>query len=140
MFNLSAVQAALAEFRFDGWLLCDFRSSNVLARRILDLADKPLMTRRFFYFVPARGEPQKLVHRIESGALDHLPGAKNVYLRWQELEAGLQAMVRGTPVAEKAAGSVADERAAVRPGGATPPPPPCEGGESRARSQGSNAL
>lgn len=94
MFDLSAVQKALREFEFDGWLLCDFRGSNLLARRILDLADKPLMSRRFFYFIPARGEPQKLVHRIETGALDHLPGAKNVYLRWQELEAGLAAMVK----------------------------------------------
>jgi Xaa-Pro aminopeptidase len=95
MFDLSAVQTALADFHFDGWLLCDFRGSNVLARRILDLAEKPLMSRRFFYFVPARGEPHKLVHRIESGALDHLPGSKTVYLRWQELETGLAAMLRG---------------------------------------------
>src|SRR5215831_12236824 len=95
MFDLSAVQAALREFHFDAWLLCDFRGSNVLARRILDLADRPLMSRRFFYLVPARGEARQLVHRIESGALDHLPGAKTIYLRWQELEAGLAAMLRG---------------------------------------------
>lgn len=95
MFDLSAVQAALSEFQFDAWLLCDFRGSNLLARRILDLADRPLMTRRFFYFIPAQGEPQKLVHRIETGALDHLPGEKHVYLRWQELEAGLAAMLHG---------------------------------------------
>ena len=95
MFDLAAVQTALSDFHFDGWLLCDFRGSNVLARRILDLAEKPLMSRRFFYFVPVRGEPHKLVHRIESGALDHLPGPKTVYLRWQELEAGLAAMLKG---------------------------------------------
>ena len=95
MFDLSAVQAALREFQFDAWLLCDFRGSNVLARRVLDLAERPLMSRRFFYQVPARGEPQKLVHRIETGALDHLPGAKTVYLRWQELEAGLAGMLKG---------------------------------------------
>ena len=94
MFDLSAVQAALREFQFDAWLLCDFRGSNLLARRILDLADRPLMTRRFFYIVPAQGEPQKLVHRIEPGALDHLPGGKTVYLRWQELEAGLATMLK----------------------------------------------
>src|SRR5260370_4884674 len=95
MFDLLAVQAALNEFRFDAWLLCDFRGSNLLARRVLDLAERPLMTRRFFYLVPARGQPQKLVHRIETGALDHLPGAKTVYLRWQELEAGLATMLKG---------------------------------------------
>jgi Xaa-Pro aminopeptidase len=95
MFDLAAVQAALREFHFDAWLLCDFRGSNLLARRILDLAEKPVMSRRFFYLVPAHGEPHKLVHRIETGALDHLPGAKTIYLRWQELEAGLAAMAKG---------------------------------------------
>lgn len=96
MFDLPAVQAALREFKFDGWLLCDFRGSNVLARRILDLADKSITTRRFFYFVPVQGQPQKLVHRIEQAVLDHLPGSKTVYLRWQELEVALAAMVKGS--------------------------------------------
>ncbi|MBI3866775.1 MAG: M24 family metallopeptidase, partial [Planctomycetia bacterium] len=93
MFDLSAVQAALREFKFDAWLLCDFRGSNVLARRILDLGERPIMSRRFFYCVPARGEPHKLVHRIETGSLDHLPGGKTVYLRWQDLEGGLAKML-----------------------------------------------
>ena len=74
MFDLAAVQAALREFGIDGWLLFDFRGSNLLARRILDMADKPLMSRRFAYCIPAEGEPRKLVHHIEGGALDHLPG------------------------------------------------------------------
>ena len=52
-------------------------------------------SRRWFYFIPAEGEPRKLVHRIEKGALDHLPGSKAVYLRWQELEAGVGALVQG---------------------------------------------
>src|SRR5437870_4816757 len=95
MFNLQAVQAALREFRLDGWLFYDFRGSNVLARRILDLEEKAAGSRRFFYFIPVRGEPRKLVHRIESGALDHLPGAKTIYLRWQEFEAGVNELVRG---------------------------------------------
>jgi Xaa-Pro aminopeptidase len=95
MFNLPAIQTALREFHFDAWLLCDFRGSNLLARRILDLADKPVTSRRFFYLIPAKGEPHKLVHRIETGVLDHLPGAKTIYLRWQELEAGLAAIVKG---------------------------------------------
>jgi Xaa-Pro aminopeptidase len=95
MFDLPAVQAALCEFQFDAWLLCDFRGSNLLARRILDLADRPLMSRRLFYCIAAQGEPHKLVHRIETGALDHLPGAKTIYLRWQELETKLADLLRG---------------------------------------------
>jgi Xaa-Pro dipeptidase len=95
MFDLQAVQSTLLEFGLDGWLLCDFRGSNVLARRILDLDGRPKGTRRFFYVVPARGAPRKLVHRIESGALDHLPGEKRIYLRWQELEAGVADLIGG---------------------------------------------
>jgi Xaa-Pro aminopeptidase len=96
MFDLSAVQAAIAEFDLDGWLLADFRGSNVLARRIVDLEGQVPTSRRWFYFVPRRGEPGKLVHRIEPGVLDHLPGDKRIYLRWQELEAGLAEMLRGS--------------------------------------------
>ncbi len=83
------------ELGFDGWLFYDFRGSNLLARRILNLDERAPGSRRFFYFVPARGEPKKLVHRIERGALDHLPGQRRVYLKWQELEAGVAELVRG---------------------------------------------
>ncbi len=94
-FSLDAVQQALREFQLDGWLLYDFRGLNVLARRVLALDPDQMGSRRFFYAIPAHGEPHKLVHRIESGALDHLPGAKTVYLRWEELEAGVGALVAG---------------------------------------------
>lgn len=95
MFDLAAVQAALTEFGFGGWLLYDFRGSNVLAQRVLGLAPDAVGSRRYFYFIPAQGDPHKLVHRIEDDALDHLPGDKTVYLKWQELESGIEKMVSG---------------------------------------------
>src|SRR5581483_3001481 len=95
MFDLAAVQAAIGEEGLDGWLLYDFRGLNVLARRVIDLPADRMLSRRWFYYVPARGAPAKLVHRIESQALDHLPGGKSIYLRWQELEAGVTALVKG---------------------------------------------
>jgi Xaa-Pro aminopeptidase len=95
MFDLPAVQAALGQLGFDGWLLYDFRGLNILARRVLGLGTEAILSRRWFYFVPAHGGPRKLVHRIESHALDALPGDRQVYLRWQELEAGVQALVAG---------------------------------------------
>src|SRR3984893_5305111 len=95
MFDLPAVQAALREEGVDGWLLYDFRGLNVLARRVVQMPEGSMLSRRWFYFVPAQGEPRKLVHRIESGALDHLPGTKSIYLRWQELEAGVAALTTG---------------------------------------------
>lgn len=93
MFDLEAVQEAIAEFGFDGWLIGDFRGSNLVGRRVLGFADDQIRSRRWFYFIPARGEPRKLVHRIETGSLDQLPGERTVYLRWQELEAGLQSLI-----------------------------------------------
>ncbi|HJZ89604.1 MAG TPA: M24 family metallopeptidase [Gemmataceae bacterium] len=95
MFDLSAVQAAIRAQGFDGWLLYDFRGINILAQRIVGLEEKKL-SRRWFYYVPATGEPKKLVHAIEPASLDNLPGKqKTVYRRWQELEAGVGALVAG---------------------------------------------
>ncbi|MEM7784544.1 MAG: M24 family metallopeptidase [Planctomycetota bacterium] len=92
-FDLTAIQSAIAEFGFDGWLLYDFRGLNVLALRVLDIPDEAIGSRRFFYFIPASGVPKKLVHRIEDSALDHLPGDKHVYLTWQQLDAGVKTLV-----------------------------------------------
>lgn len=93
MFDLEAVQKALRDFEFDGWLFYDFHGINVLARRILDFEQTALVSRRFYYMVPARGEPVKLLHRIEPATLDHLPGEKIFYLKWEELEAGIAQLV-----------------------------------------------
>jgi Xaa-Pro aminopeptidase len=96
MFDLPAVQAAIRDAGFDGWLLYDFRGQNILAQRVAELAEKKL-SRRWFYFVPASGEPKKLVHAIEPASLDHLPGKnKAIYRRWQELEKGIEVLVSGT--------------------------------------------
>ncbi len=95
MFDLARIQAALAEQKLDAWLLYDFRGSNILARRVLDLAPDQMGSRRFFYCIPREGQPIKLVHRIESGALDHLPGSKVVYLKWQVLEESIRTILKG---------------------------------------------
>jgi Xaa-Pro aminopeptidase len=95
MFDLNKVQSALREQNVDAWLLYDFRASNMLARRIADMRPDKISSRRWFYMVPANGEPMKLVHRIEPATLDHLPGSKTIYLRWQELEAGVASLLRG---------------------------------------------
>src|ERR1700674_3317100 len=94
--QLAAIQSAVQQLGCDGWLLYDFRGLNVLARRVLGLAADAMLTRRWFYFIPAKGEPRKLVHRIESHALDAFPGNATVYLRWQELEAGVAELVKGS--------------------------------------------
>ncbi len=94
--NLEAIQSALQEARIDGWLFYDHHHRDPLAYRILGLSDSLHISRRWFYLIPARGEPKKLVHRIEQGRLDSLPGTKAAYSTWQELEAQLAAMLEGS--------------------------------------------
>jgi Xaa-Pro dipeptidase len=91
--NLEAIQLALTEAGLDGWLFYDHHHRDPIGGRILGLDEKAHITRRWYYFVPADGEPRKLVHRIERGRLDSLPGAKGLYSSWQELAAGIEAML-----------------------------------------------
>jgi len=83
--DLSAIQKALRERNIDGWLFYDHHHRDPIAYRVLGLPDGLMVTRRWFYLIPAKGEPTKLVHRIEAGHLDTLPGSKQVYSGWQEL-------------------------------------------------------
>jgi len=94
--NLAAIQSALREAGHDGWLFYDHHHRDPIAERILGIAPNAHITRRWYYFIPASGEPRKLVHRIEQGRLDTLPGSKALYSSWQELSAGLEAMLGGS--------------------------------------------
>ena len=93
--NLEAIQAALRDQKIDGWLFYDHHYRDPLGYRILGLSSTLHVTRRWFYFVPATGEPRKLLHRIEAGRLDPLPGSKTVYSSWQELESRLEVLLAG---------------------------------------------
>ncbi len=83
--RVAEIQAALRDAKLDGWLFYDFRGSDPLAYRILKLDQRGITTRRWFYFIPATGEPTKIVHTIERDKLDALPGKRLVYLPWQQL-------------------------------------------------------
>jgi Xaa-Pro aminopeptidase len=93
--NLEAIQSALRDAKVDGWLFYDHHHRDPIGERILRLDPKAHITRRWYYLVPAVGEPRKLMHRIEQGRLDSLPGTKGVYSSWQELASGLKAMLGG---------------------------------------------
>src|SRR5499433_2520659 len=88
--NLAAIQSALRERNIDAWLFYDHHHRDPIAYRVLGLSPSLMVTRRWFYLIPAQGEPSKLVHKIEAGHLDSLPGAKRVYSGWQELFAQLK--------------------------------------------------
>jgi Xaa-Pro dipeptidase len=89
------IQQELKRAGLDGWLFYDFRRSDPLAYRILKLNDPGIATRRWFYYVPAEGEPTRIVHSIERGKLDALPGKKIIYRRWQELHNALRITLTG---------------------------------------------
>ena len=91
--NLPAIQAALRERNIDAWLFYDHHRRDPIAYRVLGLPTSLMVTRRWFYLIPAEGEPAKLVHKIEAGHLDTLPGSKSSYSGWQELFDSLKAML-----------------------------------------------
>ncbi len=91
--DLSAIQSALRDAGVDGWLFYDFHNRDAIAARILNMDTTRFASRRWFYYIPAQGEPQKLVHRIEPWRCDHLPGVKNVYLPWPQLRQLLKDML-----------------------------------------------
>jgi Xaa-Pro aminopeptidase len=93
--KLEAIQAALREAGIDGWLFCDFHHRDPIAYRVLGLDETGHTTRRWFYLVPASGEPVKLAHRVEPGKLAALPGRQEHYLAWSELHERLREMVAG---------------------------------------------
>jgi Xaa-Pro aminopeptidase len=94
--DLSAIQTALRDRNLDGWLFYDHHHRDPIAYRVLGLPETLMVTRRWFYLIPAQGEPLKLVHKIEAGHLDSLPGKKREYSGWQELFDQLKAMLAGS--------------------------------------------
>ncbi|MCL6565389.1 MAG: Xaa-Pro peptidase family protein [Acidobacteriia bacterium] len=94
MARIREIQKELRAARIDAWLLTDFYHRDPISYRVLGLP-AGLAKRRWFYLIPARGEPRKLVHRIEAGALDALPGQKTLYAGLEELNAGLARLLRG---------------------------------------------
>ncbi|HKY21566.1 MAG TPA: M24 family metallopeptidase [Vicinamibacterales bacterium] len=94
-FDVAAVQEALRAARLDGWLLYDFHGSNPIAARLLETDGAKMKTRRWFYLVPATGEPIGLVHAIERRTLDAVPGHKAIYAGREQLDAGLTKLLTG---------------------------------------------
>jgi Xaa-Pro dipeptidase len=93
--NLAEIQGALAAEGLDGWLFFDHHQRDPLAYRILGFEPARTPTRRWYYLIPAAGEPCGLVHRIEAGMLDALPGEKLPYSSWSAQRAGLGALLTG---------------------------------------------
>src|SRR5262249_42127179 len=89
--NVPEIQKALETPRIDGWLFYSFGNRAPIAASILRVGGEGhIATRRWFYLIPAHGDPVKIVHSIEREVLDHLPGLKLIYLPWQQLHQHLK--------------------------------------------------
>jgi Xaa-Pro aminopeptidase len=92
--DITEIQKDLRAAKLDGWLFYDFRGRDPIAHRLLQLPDG-MRTRRWYYFVPAKGTPRKLVHKIETAALATVPGRTAYYAGQQELQSNLRKLLAG---------------------------------------------
>lgn len=88
--DIAAIQQALRSAKIDGWLLTDFRNRDYLAYRLLGLNFEKMSSRRWYYYIPAKGDPKKIVSAVERQKLDSLPGKQFVYLSWKEQHATIR--------------------------------------------------
>ena len=92
--DIAKIQHELRAQNLDGWLFFDHHQRDPLAYRVLGLPAR-MATRRWYYFIPAQGDPAGLEHRIERGMLASLPGEKTPYSSWTEQIAGLGKLLSG---------------------------------------------
>jgi Xaa-Pro dipeptidase len=93
--NVEDIQRVMKAEGLDGWLFFDHHRRDPLAYRVLNFEPQSPVTRRWFYYISATGEPRGLVHKIEAETLDALPGKHIAYASWQEMSAGLIAVLGG---------------------------------------------
>jgi len=93
--DLARIQEALRRENLDGWLFFDHHERDPLAYRVLGFQPRSHVTRRWYYMIPAEGEPVGIVHRIESGVLNSTPGPKIAYSSWREQHAALEQVLKG---------------------------------------------
>ncbi|MDE0628426.1 MAG: M24 family metallopeptidase [Bryobacterales bacterium] len=94
--EIGPIQKQLLVHGYDGWLLFDHHVRDPIAYRVLGLDAESHVSRRWYYWIPAEGEPAKLVHAIEDERLDSLPGTKRIYTSWQSHRRHLGAILEGS--------------------------------------------
>jgi Xaa-Pro dipeptidase len=93
--DLERIQSELKLAKMSGWLFYDFHNRDPIAYRVLGMDFGKFTSRRWWYWIPAEGEPIRLVHKVEPSKLDALPGEKRLYLSWKELHASLRKILSG---------------------------------------------
>ncbi len=93
--KIERVQAILQRQGIDGWLLYDFQKRNPAAVQFLEIPPSVFLSRRLLYWIPAKGDPVKIVHATEEHVVDHLPGRKRTYFSWEVLQQEVQKILQG---------------------------------------------
>ena len=93
--QLEKIQQEIRNQNLDGWLFFDHHLRDPLAYRVLGLTPPAAPTRRWYYLIPATGEPRGLEHRIERGMTGNLPGEKIPYSSWTEQTEALARILHG---------------------------------------------
>lgn len=93
MVDIGRIQNEIQAAGIDGWLLYDFHNRDQIAYHVLGLDFTKYTSRRWFYWIPAAGEPIRLCSKVEPTKLDALPGEKRLYLSWRELHASLEGVL-----------------------------------------------
>ncbi len=88
--DIARIQQTLRATGADGWLLCDFHNRDKIGYQVLGLDFAKFTSRRWFYWIPARGEPVRLCSKVEPNRLAGLPGPQTYYLSWRDLHAALK--------------------------------------------------
>jgi Xaa-Pro aminopeptidase len=91
--DIAEVQNALVAEKLDGWLIYDFHGINAVAAELF-VFEGHMVTRRWFYLIPAAGEPTLLGHKIEQANFPPLPGRAVYYAGWQELHQHLRDLLQ----------------------------------------------
>jgi Xaa-Pro dipeptidase len=93
--RLEQIQEALRAEGVDGWLFFDHHRRDPLAYRVLQFTPGSMVSRRWYYFIPAKGQPTGLVHKIESLTLQELPGKMSTYAEWGAMVEGIREIMGG---------------------------------------------
>jgi Xaa-Pro dipeptidase len=93
--QLDKIQQEIRNQNLDGWLFFDHHLRDPLAYRVLGFTPPRTPTRRWYYLIPATGEPRGLEHRVEPGMTSALPGQKIPYSSWGEQVEGLKKITSG---------------------------------------------
>src|SRR5207248_5056686 len=93
--NLAKIQEEIRRQKLDGWLFFDHHLRDPLAYRVLGMHVAKGPTRRWYYMIPAEGEPKGMEHRIERNQLAAVPGEKIAYSSWPEQAAALRRLTAG---------------------------------------------